>query len=113
MLQFVKMTSNPFSYVEIDERAFAIFLLEGIQFFLEQDPPLRRGSIIDYCQRLANRWNQMSDNEKSPFLIRAEEELRRLRRYRRTDIFREVMRDDTIEPDDTRRNRRRFQDISN
>jgi hypothetical protein len=107
------MTSNPFSYVEIDERAFAIFLIEGLTFFLEQDPPLRRGSVIDYCQRLSNRWTQMSDNEKSPFLARAEEELRRLRRYRRTDIFREVMRDDITEPDDTRRNRRRYPDTIN
>ena len=104
------MTSN--SHVEIDERAFAIFLLEGIQFFLDQDPQLRRGGIIDYCHRLWNRWNQMSENEKAPFLSRAEEELRRLRRYRRADIYREVMWEDTIEPDETRR-RRRYPDITN
>lgn len=107
-----KMTSNSFSHVELDERAFAIFLLEGIQFYLDQDPSLRRGAIIDYCHRLWNRWNQMSEIEKAPFIARAEDELRRLRRYRRVDIYREVIREDTIEPDETRR-RRRFPDMSN
>ena len=106
------MTSNLFSHVEVDERAFAIFLIEGIQFFLDQDPQLRRGSIIDYCNRLCNRWNQMSEVEKAPFLARAEEELRRLRRYRRADIYREAMRDDIADADDTRR-RRRYPDMTN
>lgn len=100
------MTSHDFSTIEIDERAFAIFLLEGIQYFLEQDPPLRHGSIIDYCNRLWNRWLQMSNNEKMPFLDRAIDELRRLRRYRRVDIYRSILRDD-IEPDETQRGRRR------
>ena len=104
----VPMTSQPFHPHEIDERAFAIFLMEGIQFYLDQDPPLRHGSIYDYCNRLWNRWNQMSDNEKAPFLDRAVEELRRLRRYRRADIYREVMRDDIVEEDVTRRRGRRY-----
>ncbi len=108
------MTSNQFSHLEIDERAFAYFLMEGIQFFLDQDPSLRRGSIIDYCHRLWNRWNQMSDNEKHPYLMRAEDELRRIRRYSRAEIFREAMRDDTMDIDDTRRNnRRRYPDTIN
>jgi hypothetical protein len=106
------MTSNAFSRLEVDERAFAFFLLEGIQFFLDQDPQLRRGSIIDYCQRLWNRWNQMSELEKQPYVMRAEEELRRIRRYNRIDIFRDVMREDTIDQDETRR-RRRYPDTSN
>lgn len=100
------MTTNPYHQNEVDERAFAIFLLEGIQFFLDQDPSLRHGCIIDYCHRLWNRWNQMSDAEKSPFVDRAVEELRRLRRYRRADIYREAMRDDIQEDNDTRRRRR-------
>lgn len=100
------MTSNQFHQTEVDERAFAIFLLEGIQFFLEQDPPLRHGCIIDYCQRLWNRWTQMTDLEKTPFIDRAIDELRRLRRYRRADIYREAMRDDILEENDTRRRRR-------
>ncbi len=100
------MTSNPFNQNELDERAFAIFLLEGIQYYLEEDPPMRHGSMIDYCQRLWNRWLQMSEHEKRPYLDRAAEELRRMRRFRRTDIFRSVMReDDILEDNDTRRRR--------
>ena len=102
-LDSVPMTSHDFSPVEIDERAFAIFLIEGIQYYLDQDPPLRQGSIMDYCGRLWNRWHDMSQNEKAPFLDRAIEELRRLRRYHRIDIYRSAMRDDLI--DETRRRR--------
>jgi hypothetical protein len=100
------MTTQPFTPAEIDERAFAIFLTEGIQYYLDQDPPLRHGSIYAYCGRLWNRWLQMSENEKTPFLDRAVEQLRRLRRYRRADIYREVMLDDISE--DTDRRRRRY-----
>jgi hypothetical protein len=99
------MTAQAFTPAEIDERAFAIFLIEGIQYYLDQDPPLRHGSIYDYCGRLWNRWIQMSENEKVPFVDRALEQLRRLRRYRRADIYRDVMRDD-IDEDNTRRRRR-------
>ena len=100
------MTTNQ---TEVVERGFAIFLLEGIQFFLEQDLSLRNGSILDYCQRLWNRWTQMSELEKSPFVDRAIDELRRLRRYHRADIYREVMRDDILEVNE---NRIRRYDIS-
>ena len=95
------MTSHDFSQVEVDERAYAIFLMEGIQYFLEQDPPLHEGSILNYCERLWGRWRQMSRNEKLPFIDRAIDELHRLRRYHRHDIYRSLMRDDFI--DDTRR----------
>lgn len=100
------MTSNDFSFTEIDERAFAIFLIQGIDFFLDQDPQLRNGSIIDFCQRLWNRWQQMSNAERSPFHERAREELRRQRRGRRSDIYRSIMRDDTIDDENNDRNRR-------
>jgi hypothetical protein len=97
------MTSHDFSSTEIDERAFAIFLMEGIQYYLDQDPPLRQGSIMDYCSRLWNRWHDMSNNEKMPFRERAIEELRRMRRFRRADIYRSAMQDDLL--DETRRRR--------
>jgi len=105
----LKMNNNPnFDYVELDERAFAIFLMEGIHFYLDQDPPLRRSSIIDYCMRLWNRWCNMNNDEKRPFVERAREELRRLRRYHRADIYRDAMHDDNInEDDDNRRLARR------
>ena len=102
------MTTNDFSHTEIDERAFAIFLIEGIHFFLEQDPPLRQGCIIDYCERLWQRWQQMSNSEKEPFWDRAIDELRRLRRFRRSDIYRSVLREGLDTPDEVQRRRRRF-----
>jgi hypothetical protein len=97
------MTTNDFSQAEVDERAYAIFLVEGIQYFLDQDPPLREGSILSYCERLWNRWRQMSQSEKIPFLDRAVDELRRLRRYHRHDIYRSLIRDEFN--DETRRRR--------
>jgi hypothetical protein len=98
------MTSYDFPHNEIDERAFSIFLIEGIHYFLEQDPPLRNASVIDYCNRLWNRWVQMSREEKIPFCDRAREELRRFRRNRRNDIYRSIIRDEiTEEADHTRR----------
>jgi hypothetical protein len=96
-----------FHPTEIDERAFALFLMDGVRYFLDQDPPLRRMSIIDYCQRLWNRWTTMSDDEKAPFRDRAYDELRRLRRFHRADIYRMVMRDD-ITPEDGNRRRNRL-----
>jgi hypothetical protein len=48
----------------------------------------------------------MNNEEKRPFLERAEEELRRLRRYHRADIYRQLMRDDIL-PDDDNHHRRR------
>ncbi len=98
-----------FQPTEIDERAFAIFLIDGVRYFLDQDPPLRRMSIIDYCQRLWNRWMNMSDEEKMPFRDRAYDELRRLRRYQRADIYRMAMRDEIPEenPNPTHDSQRR------
>lgn len=93
---------------DIDERAFAIFLIEGIHYYLEQDPPLRHGSLIEYCSRLWNRWIQMSDEEKRPFHERARDELRRLRRYQRADIYRSAMRDDNPTQDGNDRRRYRI-----
>jgi hypothetical protein len=93
------MTSHPFSQTEIDERAFGLFLVEGIEFFLEQDPPLRHGSVDAYATRLWNHWIQMSENDKAPFIDRVIAELRRMHRYRYSDIYRDLMHDDN----DTRR----------
>jgi hypothetical protein len=99
------MNSHDFTQIEIDERAYAIFLMEGIQYFLDQDPSLHQGSIQAYCSRLWNRWHDMSQNEKTPFYDRAIDELHRLRRYRRADIYRSIMRDDN-NPDETQTRRR-------
>lgn len=87
------MTSSDYNSSELDERAFSVFLIEGIYFFLEQDPPLNHGSIIGYCNRLWSRWLQMSREEKETFYDRARDELRRLRRGRRNDIYRSAISD--------------------
>jgi hypothetical protein len=49
----------------------------------------------------------MNNEEKRPFIERAREELRRLRRYHRTDIYRDAMRDDILNDNDDNRGRRR------
>lgn len=79
------MTSYDFTSPDMDERAFTIFLIEGIYFFLDQGQPLHHGSIIDYSNRLWSRWIQMSREEKMPFYDRARDELCRVRR---NDIYR-------------------------
>jgi hypothetical protein len=50
----------------------------------------------------------MSEDEKISFYDRAVDDLRRLRRYRRADIYRSIMQNDNLiqDVDDTRRNRR-------
>ncbi len=106
------MNSNPISHVEVDERAFAIFLLDGIYYLLQQDTPLRRESIINFCTRLWTRWVHMSENEKDPYWERAMEELRRIRRYSHVDIYREAIRDNIPDNDDQPRHVRRFLDRS-
>lgn len=103
--QLGRMTSYDYTPAEIDERAFSIFMIEGIYFYLEQDPPLRNGSIIDYCHRCWNRWTQMSRDEKTPFYDRARDELRRLRRNRRNDIYRSIIREDGFDENDPTRRR--------
>ncbi len=102
-------TTDTFTHTEIDERAFAIFMIEGIYYYLDQDPPLQEGSIIGYCHRLWLRWQQMDRNEKTSFWDRALEELRRLRRFQRADIYRSVMRDNIPDNDDTPHRRRRHE----
>jgi len=99
------MTSHPFSQTEIDERAFGLFLVEGIEFFLDQDPRLRHGSVDAYATRLWNSWIQMSENDKAPFIDRVIAQLRRVHRYRYSDIYRELMHDDSNDDNDTRRRR--------
>ena len=108
------MTSNIMNHTEVDERAFAIFLMDGLYYFLQQDSPLRHGHIIDYCNRLGVRWQQMTEAEKELYWDRAVEELRRIRRYSHVDIYREAMRDSDQPPpppdheDNRRQSRRRF-----
>lgn len=75
---------------EIDERAFGLFLREGIQYFLQQDPPLQRGNVIQYSHRLYQIWIQMSQDEKSSYLRKAHQDVETLRE-RSIAVFRSAM----------------------
>lgn len=91
------MSSVDYSYSDVEERAFALFLLDGLQFYLEQNPRLRHTSIHDFCNRLWSRWNdepnRMTDDEKNVFRQRAREELQRLRRPQHIAIYRSLISD--------------------
>ena len=93
----IQMTSYDYSEAHVEERAFAIFLVDGLQFYLEQNPRLRHTSIHDFCNRLWSRWNdeanRMTDDEKNIFRRRAREELRRIRSLQHTTIYRSAMSD--------------------
>ena len=91
---------------EIDERAFAIFLLDGIYYLLQQDVQLRNEYMINFCNRLWHRWVHLPESEKDPYWDRAAEELRRLRRNSGANVFREVLRDTLPDNDETRHTRR-------
>jgi hypothetical protein len=84
------MTS--FTTEEVDERAFAMFLRQGILYFLDQDPVLRHGDVILCASHLRQTWIQMSSQAKAHFLLRAREELNRLRGDPTSEIFRSVLR---------------------
>lgn len=75
---------------EIDERAFALFLRQGVLYFLDEDPPLQRGNVIQYSHRLYQIWIQMSQDEKSLYLRRAHQDLETLRE-RSIAVFRSAM----------------------
>ncbi len=91
---------------EIDERAFAIFLLDGVYYLLQQDIQLRNEYMIGFCNRLWQRWAHLPQSEKDPYWDRAAEEIRRLRRNSAASVFREVLRDTLPENDETRYVRR-------
>lgn len=55
---------------------------------MNQDPDLDHGSVLRYTNRLWQSWLQMSTEEKTPYVSRAREELRRLLGESRTDLFR-------------------------
>ena len=93
----IQMTSYDYSEAHVEERAFAIFLVDGVQFYLEQNTRLRHTSIHDFCNCLWSRWNdepnRMTDDEKNIFREREREELRRFRRIQHMTIYRSAMSD--------------------
>ena len=82
---------SSYTQEELDERAFAIFLRQGILYFLDQDSVLRQGTMIEYSHRLYQTWLQMQSGEKTAYIRRAREDLEKLR-GRATEAFQYAMR---------------------
>ena len=82
------MTSNLFSDVELDERAFAIFLQEALHHLL--DSPLRINPcyIMEFSGRMYNGWVAMNPNHKDPYLKQAREQMEQIQR---TQLYRTVV----------------------
>ena len=81
------------AYEELDERAFAIFVRQGLEYSMNSDPSLDHGWVVQYLNRLWNLWLQMTTEEKTPYHSLAREELRRVLAENRTDLFRAAIRD--------------------
>jgi hypothetical protein len=58
------MTSNPNATDDLDERAFLVFLQEGLKNLLERSTALRRNDVLTFSSWLYNEWSQMSLNQK-------------------------------------------------
>lgn len=106
------MASININHNDVDERAFSIFVIEGLHYLLQQDVPLRHGHIIDFCNRLWMRWTHLPESEKDPYWERASEELRRMRRNTRVDIYRDALRDQSPPGGEDNQRRRRFMNHS-
>ncbi len=65
------MTSNPNTSEQLDERAFLLFLQEGLKSLLERSTALRRNDVLTYSSWLYNEWSQMSPNRKDPYVEQA------------------------------------------
>lgn len=97
------MTTD-YNYTEVDERAFILFMQDGIEYFLASDPILHHMAMIEYIQRLHRRWIQMDNQEKDPFMERARTQMRELRQQLRSEyLYRSILRH--MSDQDTHRNR--------
>jgi hypothetical protein len=79
------------SAVEVDERAFGIFLSKGLAFLLEEDLHIEHGDLLQYMNRLWRTWVQMTTLEKEVYLASAREQLARLRGQRSDHLFRRAL----------------------
>lgn len=71
---------------DVDGRGLSIYIIEGLRYYLSDDPILGQYTIPAYLQSLVRRWNTLEDMEKEPWLERAREELRELR-YRTEEQY--------------------------
>ena len=95
------MSLNP-NEIEIDQRAFTLFLVDGIYYLLDQNIQLCHEDMLGFCRRLSNRWIELPESEKDPYRERATEELRRLRRNSPTNVFRDALHATNADSADTR-----------
>ena len=74
------MAANPrYDNRDVDGRGLSIYIIEGLRYYLSDDPILGEFTIPAYIQTLVRRWDRLSDIEKEPWLERAREEIRELR----------------------------------
>lgn len=67
------------SPTEVDERAFSLYVLDGIRYFMENNPSLYQYTVIQYISRLYRAWSELPMDEKEPWLERAREQIQELR----------------------------------
>jgi hypothetical protein len=65
------MTSNPNASDQLDERAFLLFLQEGLKNLLERSTALRRNDVLTFSSWLYNEWSQLSPNRKDLYIEQA------------------------------------------
>ena len=82
------MTSNLFSDVELDERAFAIYLREALQHLLDSSLRIHPCYIMEFNGRMYNGWVSMNPNHKDPYLQQAREQMEQIQR---TQLYRTVV----------------------
>ncbi len=51
----------------LNERAFLLFLIDGLQYYQRYAQPIHQGSVMDYTNGLHYRWQQMPLSEKEPY----------------------------------------------
>ena len=63
----------------MDERAFLIFLTDGLRYFQMHAQPTHQGAVMDYCNGLSYRWRQMGEFEKEPYYNQVREQMHNTR----------------------------------
>ena len=64
---------------EIRERAFAIFLVEGLEEFLEEDQQVQDFTIMELVNHLRTAWEQMESPRRDEYIEQARDSLQTIR----------------------------------
>lgn len=81
------INNNHYDARDVDGRGLSIYIIEGLRYYLNDDPILGEYTIPSFIQSLFRRWSTLTLQEKEPWLERAREEIRELR-YRTEDQHR-------------------------